>query len=75
MKHKYKVGDKVVYIYWYDSSYQIHNDKIYNLISVVYSDNTHYFIGQFDDPVDEENLYTPAEALEFITNYINKTEE
>tara|TARA_R110002153_G_scaffold246140_1_gene401753 strand:- start:3 stop:236 length:234 start_codon:yes stop_codon:yes gene_type:complete len=77
MKHKYKVGDKVVYIEWdYEyESYRVGHDEIIELISLDYSKDPLYFTKHSHGEVYEGFFLEKEEALEFITNYINKTEE
>jgi len=79
MKHKYNVGDSVVYIDYF-SEHHAHCFQTY--IIGGYNKETKITKGTYfmknlgvNDDFLEEDLYTKAEALEFITNYINKTEE
>lgn len=67
MKHKYNVGDKVWLIWNEDRGLQIEVGTIHKQLP-----KGQYRFEQFGGMWLEKWIYTPAEALEFITNYINK---
>lgn len=71
MKHKYNVGDKVVYIDstgYYLEMKNIIIDRVYSEENgVIYEDDR---LCEFV----ESELFTPKKAIEFLTNYINKEE-
>ena len=74
MTHKYKVGDEVVYIaQTMEEDFIIRNDVVQTVI--ISNEETRYNMIKVKGEYPEYCLYTPKEALEFITNYINKTEE
>ena len=76
MKHKYNVGDKVVYIGW-DKDSRSHIISNIEILKIVLDDyyETDYRSDRCCEYIIGAYLYTPKEAIEFITNYINKTGE
>tara|TARA_R110000782_G_scaffold103844_1_gene191278 strand:- start:594 stop:815 length:222 start_codon:yes stop_codon:yes gene_type:complete len=73
MTHKYKIGDEVFYIKWSLCYKEYILKHVFIMGTCPYS-KEHYMIKE-RGYVFVANLYTKLEALEFMTNYINKTEE
>ena len=71
MKHKYKVGDSVVLIYDQGRELVIKNGTIRSDPKNILA-NYNYYLNECGGVWIERQLYTKPEALEFITNYINK---
>jgi len=76
MKNKHNAGDKVIFVYWNEDfkQFEICKAKIDSV--TLYVDQVEYYLeGSFAEPVLEKDIFNPSEAIEFLSNYINKENE
>lgn len=72
MKNKYNAGDKVICFFLDEDEQSLTVSKETIETVSLYVDKVEYYTEYRGYPVLEKELYTPDEAIEFLTNYINK---
>jgi hypothetical protein len=71
---KYNAGDKVIYIFFDEKDLLTVSKEEIESVSIYIDKVEYYFKDSFCDPALENEIYTPEEAIEFLSNYINKND-